>query len=127
MNGHELQKLTAAGIGLGAAVNYKTGTGTPGQMIVRITPRRGDVLETESYDEAMDHICGNTVDRVSLRPATVVGAEDTLDGSVICRPCLLTEPGRMSDRYRHLNPRELKSLLARLDSDKCRRCGRSFK
>lgn len=127
MNGQEFQKLTAVGMGLGAAVNYKTGTGTPGNMIVRITPRRGPVLETENYDEALDHLCGNTIDRISLRPATVVGAEDTLDGSVICRPCLLTQPGRMSDRFRHLTPRDLKSLLDCLHTTKCRRCGRRLK
>jgi len=127
MNTHEIQKLKVVGIGLGAAINATGGPGLPANVIVRITPRRGDVLETDDYDEAMDHLCGNKLDRISLRPAEVVGAEDTRDGTVICRPCLLNEPARMSDRFRHLSPRELKAMLAHLDSEKCSRCGRGLK
>lgn len=125
MNRQELNRLGVVGMGLGAAVN--DAGGSLFDLIVRITPRRGEILETADYDEALDHLCGNTVDRLSFKPATIVGAEDTLTGGVICRRCLTVDPARMSDRYRHLSPRELAKLLEQTGVRVCSQCGRDLK
>ena len=118
MKQHEYRRVEIAANALNAAA--RLAGGQDNRLVVRITPWHGSILETDDYEAALDHLCGGptknrTIDGISGKPGTIVAAEDTITGDIICRLCHLARPDRMSDRWNLLSPRALTSLLRTLE------------
>lgn len=114
MKQHEYRRVEIAANALNAMTRIAGGEAD--RLVVRITPRQGDSIETDDFDAALDHLCGGpaknrTIDGISGKPASIVAAEDTFSGDIICRLCHLARPDRMGDRWNLLSPRALTSLL----------------
>jgi hypothetical protein len=56
MSWEDVKKIEALGMGLNVAVNYAGGT--TDQARIRLTSRRGQVLETAVFETALDFLVG---------------------------------------------------------------------
>lgn len=129
MTGSEFRcTANAAGAMHGSITAHQAGLF--GEHTITIVSSFGDVLETGAYEEAIDCLCGGAdhnrpIDMISGRRATVVAAEDTTTGAVICRVCHVDRHDRMAPRFNLLDARSLRRTIHATGQAACA-CGRTL-